>query len=54
MQPSRSARHHLLWLAHSQGLKAGRVGEVIALAGLESVLILDEPFNGMGPRASSG
>src|SRR5580704_9002787 len=36
LQPSRSARHHLLWLAHSQGLRAGRVGEVIALAGLES------------------
>ena len=36
MQPSRSARNHLLWLAHSQGIKAGRVDEVIALAGLES------------------
>ncbi len=36
LQPSRSARNHLLWLAHSQGLKADRVDEVIALAGLES------------------
>ncbi|HEV2256004.1 MAG TPA: ATP-binding cassette domain-containing protein, partial [Streptosporangiaceae bacterium] len=36
LQPSRSARNHLLWLARSQGLAAGRVGEVIALAGLES------------------
>jgi len=36
LQPSRKARNHLLWLAHSQGLKAGRVDEVIALAGLES------------------
>ena len=36
LQPSRSGRNHLLWLAHSQGLKAGRVDEVIALAGLES------------------
>jgi ABC-2 type transport system ATP-binding protein len=36
LQPSRSARHHLLWLAHSQGLATGRVDEVIALAGLES------------------
>jgi ABC-2 type transport system ATP-binding protein len=36
LQASRSARNHLLWLAHSQGLKAGRVDEVIALAGLES------------------
>jgi len=35
-QPSRSARNHLLWLAHSQGLKSGRVDEVITLAGLES------------------
>lgn len=35
LQPSRRARGHLLWLAHSQGLKAGRVDEVIALAGLE-------------------
>jgi ABC-2 type transport system ATP-binding protein len=36
LQPSRSARNHLLWLAHSQGLKAHRVDEVIALVGLES------------------
>jgi ABC-2 type transport system ATP-binding protein len=36
LQPSRKARNHLLWLARSQGLKAGRVDEVIALAGLES------------------
>ena len=35
LQPGRSARNHLLWLAHSQGLKAGRVDEVIALTGLE-------------------
>jgi ABC-2 type transport system ATP-binding protein len=35
LQPGRSARNHLLWLAYSQGLKAGRVDEVIALAGLE-------------------
>jgi ABC-2 type transport system ATP-binding protein len=34
LQPSRSARNHLLWLAHSQGLRASRVDEVIALAGL--------------------
>ncbi len=36
LQPSRRARNHLLWLAHSQGLPASRVDEVIALAGLES------------------
>jgi ABC-2 type transport system ATP-binding protein len=35
LQPSRSARNHLLWLAHSQGLGAIRVEEVIAQAGLE-------------------
>jgi ABC-2 type transport system ATP-binding protein len=36
LQPSRSARNHLLWLAHSQGLGAGRVDEVIGQAGLGS------------------
>jgi ABC-2 type transport system ATP-binding protein len=36
LQPSRSARNHLLWLAHSQGIKPGRVDEVIALAGLQA------------------
>ncbi|HEV2451723.1 MAG TPA: ATP-binding cassette domain-containing protein [Streptosporangiaceae bacterium] len=37
LQPSRSARNHLLWLAHSQGLATRRVDEVIEQAGLESV-----------------
>jgi ABC-2 type transport system ATP-binding protein len=37
LQPSRSARNHLLWLAHSQGLTAKRVDEVIEQAGLASV-----------------
>jgi ABC-2 type transport system ATP-binding protein len=36
LQPGRSARNHLLWLAHSQGLTAGRVDEVIAAAGLQA------------------
>jgi ABC-2 type transport system ATP-binding protein len=36
LQPSRTARNHLLWLAHSQGLTGRRVDEVIAQAGLES------------------
>jgi ABC-2 type transport system ATP-binding protein len=35
LQPSRSARNHLLWLAHSQGLTAARVDQVIEEAGLE-------------------
>jgi ABC-2 type transport system ATP-binding protein len=37
LQPSRSARNHLLWLAHSQGLGAGQVDAVIEQAGLEKV-----------------
>jgi ABC-2 type transport system ATP-binding protein len=37
LQPSRSARNHLLWLAHSQGLTARRVDQVIEQAGLEGV-----------------
>jgi ABC-2 type transport system ATP-binding protein len=36
LQPSRTARNHLLWLAHSQGLRARRVDEVIEQAGLGS------------------
>src|SRR5450755_2857999 len=36
LQPSRSARNHLLWLAHSQGLAARRVDQVIEQAGLTS------------------
>jgi ABC-2 type transport system ATP-binding protein len=38
LQPSRSARNHLLWLAHSQGLTARRVDAVIEQAGLQSVV----------------
>jgi ABC-2 type transport system ATP-binding protein len=37
LQPSRSGRNHLLWLALSQGLPASRVDEVLGQAGLESV-----------------
>jgi ABC-2 type transport system ATP-binding protein len=36
LQPSRSGRNHLLWLAHSQGLTAARVDQVIKLVGLET------------------
>jgi ABC-2 type transport system ATP-binding protein len=35
LQPSRTGRDHLLWLAHSQGLGARRVDEVITQVGLE-------------------
>jgi ABC-2 type transport system ATP-binding protein len=38
LQPSRSARNHLLWLAHSQGLPARRVDFVVEQAGLSSVI----------------
>jgi ABC-2 type transport system ATP-binding protein len=34
LQPSRTARNHLRWLAHSQGFPAKRVDEVIAQSGL--------------------
>ena len=37
LQPSRRARAHLLWLAHSQGLAAARVDEVLRQAGLATV-----------------
>ena len=36
LQPSRTGRNHLLWLAHSQGLTAARVDQVIELVGLET------------------
>jgi len=38
LQPSRTARNHLLWLAHSQGLGTKRVDEVIGQAGLQSAV----------------
>jgi ABC-2 type transport system ATP-binding protein len=38
LQPSRRGRNHLLWLAHSQGMTAQRVDEVIAQAGLETAV----------------
>ncbi|GAA4455390.1 ATP-binding cassette domain-containing protein [Phytohabitans houttuyneae] len=37
LQPSRTARNHLLWLAHSQGLTAARVDEVLDVVGLGGV-----------------
>ena len=36
LQPSRSARNHLLWLAHSQGIPGARVDEVVEITGLGS------------------
>jgi ABC-2 type transport system ATP-binding protein len=37
VQASRSARNHLRWLAHSQGLPGRRVDEVLGQVGLSSV-----------------
>ena len=78
MQPGRSARNHLLFLAQTQGLPSRRVDEVLELVGLQevarkrargyslgmsqrvgiaaamlgdpSVLLLDEPVNGLDPE----
>jgi ABC-2 type transport system ATP-binding protein len=36
LHPARSGRNHLLWLAHSQGLTARRVDDVIRQTGLET------------------
>jgi len=36
LHPSRSGRNHLLWLAHSQGLTARRVDEVLEQVGLRN------------------
>jgi ABC-2 type transport system ATP-binding protein len=36
LQPARTGRNHLLWLAHSQGLRADRVDAVLLLCGLQS------------------
>jgi ABC-2 type transport system ATP-binding protein len=36
LQPSRTGRNHLMWIAHSQGLSAKRVDEVIEQAGLQT------------------
>ncbi|HEX3589030.1 MAG TPA: ATP-binding cassette domain-containing protein [Pseudonocardiaceae bacterium] len=38
VQPSRSARNHLLWLAHSQGLGTRRVDAVVDQVGLTSAI----------------
>jgi ABC-2 type transport system ATP-binding protein len=38
IQPSRSGRNHLLWLARSQGLPARRVDEVAERVGLQSAI----------------
>ncbi|GAA2658367.1 hypothetical protein Adu01nite_62170 [Paractinoplanes durhamensis] len=37
LHPARSGRNHLLWLAHSQGIDAKRVDEVLDMTGLRTV-----------------
>jgi ABC-2 type transport system ATP-binding protein len=37
LQPSRTARNHLLWIAHSQGLPTRRVDETLEQVGLAGV-----------------
>jgi ABC-2 type transport system ATP-binding protein len=37
LQPSRTARNHLLWMAHSQGIPARRVDETLEQVGLTDV-----------------
>jgi ABC-2 type transport system ATP-binding protein len=54
LQPSRSARHHLLWLAHSQGLQARRVDEVIGLTGLASAATRKAGGYSLGMRQRLG
>jgi len=54
LQPSRKARNHLLWLAHSQGLTARRVDEVIEQAGLTSVALRKAGGYSLGMRQRLG
>src|ERR1700689_2146394 len=54
LQPSRSARNHLLWLAHSQGLTAARVDEVVAQSGLQAVIRRKAGGSSLGMRQRLG
>jgi ABC-2 type transport system ATP-binding protein len=54
LQPSRSARNHLLWLAHSQGLTARRVDEVIGQAGLDKAARRNAGGYSLGMRQRLG
>src|SRR6516164_6972699 len=54
LQPSRSARNHLLWLAHSQGLTARRVDEVIEQAGLDKAARRNAGGYSLGMRQRLG
>jgi len=54
LHPARRARDHLLWLAHSHGLPARRVDEVIGLVGLESAARRRAGGYSMGMRQRLG
>jgi ABC-2 type transport system ATP-binding protein len=54
LQPSRSGRNHLLWMARSQKLSAGRVDEVIELVGLASAARRKAGGFSMGMRQRLG
>jgi ABC-2 type transport system ATP-binding protein len=54
LQPSRSARNHLLWLAHSQGLTARRVDTVIKDAGLDKAARRNAGGYSLGMRQRLG
>jgi ABC-2 type transport system ATP-binding protein len=54
VQPSRTARNHLLWLAHSQGYSARRVDEVITQVGLNDAARRKAGGFSMGMRQRLG
>jgi ABC-2 type transport system ATP-binding protein len=54
LHPSRTARNHLLWLAHSQGLSARRVDEVLEHAGLAAVATRKAGGYSLGMRQRLG
>lgn len=54
LQPSRTGRNHLLWLAHSQGLSAARVDDVIELVGLETAARREAGGYSLGMRQRLG
>jgi ABC-2 type transport system ATP-binding protein len=54
VQPGRTGRNHLLWLAHSQGLPARRVDEVIGQAGLDKAARRNAAGYSLGMRQRLG
>jgi ABC-2 type transport system ATP-binding protein len=54
LQPSRTGRNHLLWLAHSQGLDARRADLVAAQAGLETAIRRKASGYSLGMRQRLG